>query len=399
MKAKLGTIAALGVLALPALPAYAQTTVTLYGVIDEGLQFNTNNKNVVNGKNVGGRLWNLDSLAGPSGSRWGMKGSEDLGGGLSAVFTLESGVNLNSGAFGQGGTEFGRQAYVGLTSRQYGSVLLGRQYDSVNDYIGFMTYGLASYGSGLAHPGDIDNTTHESRTNNTVKYVSPNFSGLTFGGTVTAGGVAGSVSENSGFSAGMGYKQGPIILGAVYELFKNPSNAGAVLNSNSNAVAPTSTTNYGSLNSGYLTGTNPATSWQVIAAAGSYNFGRATVAAEWSNVRYGNIGRFNGATATFNDVEVNGVYQVTQAAFVSLAYNYLKGNAVSGDLGDQTYHQLSGMADYTLSKRTDVYFTATYQIASGTNSTGAPAVADISLVGDSSNSRQALFRLGIRHRF
>jgi predicted porin len=57
------------------------------------------------------------------------------------------------------------------------------------------------------------------------------------------------------------------------------------------------------------------------------------------------------------------------------------------------------MADYALSKRTDVYITATYQIAHGTNSTGAPAVADISLVGDSPNNRQALFRLGIRHRF
>ncbi|ABE33480.1 hypothetical protein DR64_4838 [Paraburkholderia xenovorans LB400] len=396
MRKKSVAIAALGALALP---AYAQSTVSLYGVIDEGLQFNTNNKNNVGGHNVGGRQWNLDSLAGPSGSRWGMKGAEDLGGGLSAVFTLESGVNLNSGSFGQGGTAFGRQAFVGLSSRQFGSVLLGRQYDSINDYIGYMTFGLAGYGSGLAHPGDIDNTTHESRVNNTVKYVSPNLRGLTFGGTVTTGGVAGSVSQNSGFSAGLGYKQGPATFGLVYELFKNPSNAGAVLNSNSNAVAPTSTTIYGSLNSAYLTGANPATSWQVIAAAGSYNFGAVTVAGAWSNVRYGNIGRFNGASATFNDAEVNGMYQVNPAVFVSLAYNYLKGNAVSRDIGDQTYHQISAMADYLLSKRTDVYVTVTYQIASGTNSTGAPAVADISLVGDSSNNRQALFRVGMRHRF
>jgi predicted porin len=396
MKERLVAATVLGMLTLP---AYAQSSVTLYGLIDEGLQFNTNNKQIVGGRNVGGRLWNLDSLAGPSGSRWGMKGSEDLGGGLSAVFTLESGVNLNSGAAGQGATLFGRQAYVGLRSKQYGTVLLGRQYDSINDYIGFMTYGLASYGSGLAHPGDIDNTTHESRQNNTIKYVSPNFNGLTFGGTVTLGGVAGSTSQNSGFSAGLGYNQGPVIFGLVYELYKNPSNAGAALNSNSNAVAPTTTTLYGSLNSAYLTGANPATSWQVAGAAGSYNFGAVTMAVAYTNVRYGNIARFNGATAVFNDVEVNGVYQVNPSIFVSLAYNYLKGNAVSGDIGDQTYHQVSAMADYVLSKRTDVYFTATFQTASGTNSTGAPAVADISLVGDSSNNHQSLFRLGIRHRF
>lgn len=397
MRKRVLAIAALG--SAVVMPVHAQSTVTLYGLIDEGLQFNTNNKNVVKGRNVGGRLWNLDSLAGPSGSRWGMKGSEDLGGGLKAVFTLESGVNLNSGNFGQGGTEFGRQAFVGLASKQFGSVLLGRQYDSVNDYIGYMTFGLAGYGSGLAHPGDIDNTTHESRSNNTIKYISPDFNGLTFGGTVTVGGVAGSVSTSSGYSGGLGYRRGPVSLGVVYEMFRNPSNAGAILNSNANAVAPATTTNYGSLNSGYLAGTNPASSWQVIGAAGSYNFGTVTLAGAWTNVRYGNIGRFNGASAAFNDVEVNGMYQLNPAVFFSLAYNYLKGNAVRGDLGDQTYHQLSAMADYTVSKRTDVYFTATYQIASGTNSTGAPAVADISLVGDSSNNHQALFRLGLRHRF
>ena len=69
----------------------------------------------------------------------------------------------------------------------FGSVLLGRQYDSINDYIGPMTFGLSAYGSGITHPGDIDNTTHDYRTNNTIKYVSPNLDGLTFGGTVTLG--------------------------------------------------------------------------------------------------------------------------------------------------------------------------------------------------------------------
>jgi predicted porin len=392
-------IFALAALVPLSLTTHAQSNVTLYGVIDEGLQFNTNNRNVVGGRNVGGRQWNLDSLSGPSGSRWGVKGNEDLGGGLSAVFSLESGVNLNNGNFGQGGTEFGRQAYVGIASRDYGTVLLGRQYDSVNDYVGYMTYGLVGYGNGIAHPGDIDNTTHVSRPNNTIKYTSPNLHGFTFGGTVSLGGVAGSVSTNSGYSAGVGYRQGPVSFGLVYELFKNPSNQGAVLNSNANAAAPATTTLYGSLNSGYLAGANPATSWQVIAAAGSYNFGRFVVAGAYSNIRYANIGRYNGASAGFNDAEVNAMYQFTPTVFFSVAYNYLKGNAVRGDVGDQTYHQFYAMADYALSKRTDVYASATYQLASGTNSVGTAAVADISSVGDSSNSHQALFRVGMRHRF
>jgi predicted porin len=396
MKTRIFALALLGTVVVP---VYAQSSVTLYGVLDEGLQFNNNNKNIVNGHNVGGRLWNLDSLSGPYGSRWGMKGVEDLGGGLAAIFTLESGVNLNTGSAAQGTTEFGRQAFVGLRSLRFGTVTLGRQYDSVNDYIGYFGFGLSAYGSGISHPADLDNTTHTYRANNTIKYLSANYNGLTFGGTVTLGGVAGEVSQSSGFTLGTGYIQGPLHLAAAYQLFKNPSAAGAILNSNANAVSPTTTTAYGSLNGGYLTGAAPAQSWQVAAAAGSYTFGAATVGALYTNVRYGNIGKFNGATATFNDVEVNAMYQFTPAMFAAIAYNYTKGNAVRGDLGDQTYHQFSAIANYSLSKRTDVYVTGTFQLASGTNSNGTAAVADISQLGDSSNTRQTLIRLGIRHRF
>lgn len=382
-----------------AAPAFAQSSVTLYGVLDEAIQLNTNAKHVVGSTNVGGRQWSLDSLAGPYGSRWGIKGKEDLGGGLAAVFTLESGVNLNTGAFAQGGTAFGRQAFVGLSSNRFGTLTLGRQYDSVNDYVGQFGFGLAAYGSGASHPGDIDNAARTYRQNNSIKYASPSFSGLRFGGTVMLGGVAGSVSQNSGYTVGVGYNNGPLGLGVVYEFFRNPSNAGAVLNGNANAVPPATSTAFGSINSGYLTGNAPATSWQVVAAGGQYTFASAAIGMLYSNVKYGNIGHFNGATATFNNVEINGMYRLSPAAFVSAAYSYTKGNAVSGDIGDQTYHQFSALADYSLSKRTDLYVAATYQIASGTSSTGAPAVANISLLGDSSNTRQALVRFGMRHMF
>jgi predicted porin len=388
-----------GLLGVIAGTAHAQSSVTLYGLIDEGLQFNTNNKVTVNGRNVGGRQYTLDSLSGPFGSRWGMRGREDLGGGLSAIFILESGVNLNTGAFGQGGTLFGRTALVGLKSDKFGQVNLGRQYDSVNDYLGALGFGLADYGSGVSHPGDLDNLAHTYRANNTIKYISPNFAGLSFGGTVSAGGVAGEVSQNSGVTFGAGYVGGPLSLGVAYQFFKNPSAAGSVLNSNSNAVSAATTTNYNSLNSGYLAGTAPANSWQVIGAGGSYTIGPAVIAAVYTNIKYQDIGRFNGATATFNDVEVNARYRFNPEVFAAVAYNYTKGNAVTGQLGNQKYHQVSAIADYSLSKRTDLYVVGTVQQASGTNSTGTAAVADISNFGDSSNNRQAVLRLGFRHRF
>src|SRR6185437_7647435 len=91
-------------LAAGSVTAHAQSSVTLYGIIDEGVQFNTNAKNVVNGVNVGGRQLTLDSINGLNGSRWGIRGAEDLGGRLGAIFDIQGGLNVNTGAFAQGGT-------------------------------------------------------------------------------------------------------------------------------------------------------------------------------------------------------------------------------------------------------------------------------------------------------
>src|ERR1700734_1212016 len=104
--------------------AHAQSSVTLYGLIDEGFDFTTNGQ--------GHRGYEMVS-GDTAGSRWGLKGNEDLGGGLSAVFQLENGFNPNTGALGQGGLEFGRQAFVGVSSKQLGTVTLGRQYDPTID--------------------------------------------------------------------------------------------------------------------------------------------------------------------------------------------------------------------------------------------------------------------------
>lgn len=66
-----------------------------------------------------------------AGNRWGLKGNEDIGGDFSIVFPLENGFDLNSGTLNDGGREFGRQAFVGISSTRYGSLTFGRQYDSI----------------------------------------------------------------------------------------------------------------------------------------------------------------------------------------------------------------------------------------------------------------------------
>src|SRR6516225_8747523 len=107
--------------------AHAQSSITLYGLIDAGLTY-TNNQ--ITGAGSGHSNWEMTSGA-VQYSRWGLHGSEDLGAGLKAIFTLESGFNLNNGQYSSSNRIFNRQAWVGLSSRDYGSLTLGRQTDEM----------------------------------------------------------------------------------------------------------------------------------------------------------------------------------------------------------------------------------------------------------------------------
>lgn len=165
---------AIGILAIPYI-SHAQSSVTLYGLIDEGINY-TNN--------VGGHS-NFEMQSGfAQGSRWGLKGVEDLGGGTKAVFQLENGFDVNSGAAGQGKRMFGRQAYVGLQSDRLGTLTFGRQYDSVVDYLAPLTANGNWGGYLLSHPFDNDNTDNSFRLNNSVKFASNTYGGFSFGGAV-----------------------------------------------------------------------------------------------------------------------------------------------------------------------------------------------------------------------
>ncbi|AYZ00067.1 porin [Burkholderia multivorans] len=103
--------------------AHAQSSITLYGLLDSGILF-ANHSKVGPGKS--GDQWSLGT-GNRQNSRWGLIGKEDLGAGLTAIFNLESGMAMNNGALQQGGRLFGRIAYVGLQSDVYGSLMLGRQ--------------------------------------------------------------------------------------------------------------------------------------------------------------------------------------------------------------------------------------------------------------------------------
>ncbi|WP_133647347.1 porin [Paraburkholderia flava] len=384
MKKSLLALAALGAFAGV---AHAQSSVTLYGIIDEGFNINTN---------AGGKhLYNLSSGV-LQGSRWGLRGTEDLGGGLKAVFVLENGFDVNTGKLGQGGLMFGRQAYVGLSS-PYGTVTAGRQYDSVVDYVGPLEAGDQWGGYIAAHPGDLDNFNNAYRVDNAVKFTSANYGGLTFGGLYSFGGVAGSFSRNQTFSLGAGYNNGPLVLGVGYLNARNPSSATGLFGNNTTSTAASVTT---PVYAGYAS----ANTYQVIGAGGAYTFGAATIGATYSNIKFMNFtaGAFANQTATFNNAELNFKYQLTPALVLGAAYDFTKGSSISGGSAAK-YHQFSLGSDYFLSKRTDVYLIGVFQHASGDTLTadGKVIEADAAINGlsPSSNRNQLTARVGIRHKF
>lgn len=168
--------------------AHAQSNVTLYGIVDTGVEYVTH-------ASTNGGVLRMPGVTGELPSRWGLRGSEDLGGGLAAVFQLESGFNLRGGDLGQGGRLFGRQAFVGLKSAQYGTLSVGRQYT--------MTY-YALLGSDVIGPdiygmGSLDAYVPNARTDNSVAYQIA-YQGLTFG----AGYSFGRDSSGTGNSPGQG---------------------------------------------------------------------------------------------------------------------------------------------------------------------------------------------------
>ena len=197
-------------------------------------------------------------------------------------------MDLSSGKLGQGGLEFGRQAFVGLGTT-YGTVTLGRQYDSVVDYVGLFEVGDQWGGFYTAHPGDVDNINNSNRVNNAIKYTSNNYRGVTFGGVYAPGGVAGKMGQNQIWSVGGAYNNGPLGVGLAYLNIRNPNASfyGTSTLANSTGSAPLASLN--NISSPVFSGYSGALTQEVIAAGAAYTFGAATVGGTYSNTRFNDL--------------------------------------------------------------------------------------------------------------
>jgi predicted porin len=215
--------AALAAAALVAPLAHAQSNVTIYGLIDINL-----------GIEKAGDLRRYGVDHGElNGSRLGFRGSEDLGNGLKAIFTLEQGYDPSAGTLEQGGRTFGRQSFVGLEGG-FGRVTLGRQYSPAHLAIDpFDSTGSADHSPGLLSrkAGGV-RPAYEVRFDNMVKYRSPDFAGFTADAGYWFGerssDDASARREGDGFGVAGLYKNGPIAASIVTQTIRRDATDGRV---------------------------------------------------------------------------------------------------------------------------------------------------------------------------
>ncbi|MFD1557518.1 porin [Paraburkholderia silviterrae] len=382
--------------------AHAQSSVTLYGLIDTGLLYSSNARsNAANPSAGGGTQWQEFS-GGLNTPRWGLRGAEDLGGGISALFLLESGFNSANGTLRNGGDLFGRQAWVGLRASQYGTLTLGRQYDFMVSYLAPLSATGSGFGGNLAdHPYDNDNLNNDMRLNNSVKFSSVSFNGLKLGAMYAFSNAAGEIANNAAYSVGISYTVSHVNLAAAYLQINRDPNA-----QNPNGAA--STGDGDALTIGGLQ--------RMFGVGAQYVFGKSSVGIVWTHSSTDSVSSlsFGGSTSNgvlpgpsngagnyikFDNFEINGRYFLRPNLSLGASYTYTMSTFTSSRGGaNPHWNQVMAQADYLLSPRTDVYVEGVYQRVGGGNGINA-FDAGVFTLTPSTNNQQVVLAVGLRHRF
>ncbi|MGU7783602.1 porin [Burkholderia sp. PU8-34] len=366
-------------LACAATDSRAQSSVTLYGVLDAGITYVSNTG--------GAHVVKFDDGVSYA-NRWGLKGTEDLGGGLQALFVLESGFHLGNGQMAGGSNAmFGRKAFVGLKNG-WGTLTFGNQVDMTQEMV--YLYNVTAWASGYAiNQGDFDRFNGDHLPN-AVKFVSNTFGGFHFGGMYSFGNVAGNFHRNSAWSAGAQYEHGPFSIGAAYTQLNDPNgiyafDPYAMIGTHTFLGRPTVSVDpaTGAVTDLYANSPFPVDKQATFGIGTSYALGNVTLMGDYT---YTQIKAF-GASAHMHVAEGGANWQVTPAFSVAGGYQYTH-------FEQHHWNQVSAGLHYLLSKSTDVYLSGDWLRASH----GVDAVIGYSFV-PSSTTTQADVRIGMRHSF
>lgn len=373
------SLLALAVLGAFAGAAQAQTAVTIYGVVDAGVSRGygdeaaaftnsaANNTTAATAGRVGARTF-LHS-GGSAGSRLGFRGTEDLGNGLSGIFTLEHGFTVDNGGFADTTRMFNRQAFVGLKSNTFGTVSLGRQQNLVRlallDFDPF-ALGYAGTSANLL-------STYGQRMDNSLKYATPSFGGFT-AEVIYGFGERNETDEGQQYEGSLGYANGPIGVKLVHHTSRGITQGGI------GGGIPLARTN---------------------AIFGSYNFGMAKLALGFMDNDVSGAGTAvtpaNATALGLGPTGPGGTTTESRDYLVGLTVpfgpntlraSYIRKNDRTALEADATQYALS--YDYALSKRTSFY-TSWARI----NSDAIPFAVE----GTVGNTTDRLFNIGVRHAF
>ncbi|WP_051369727.1 MULTISPECIES: porin [Cupriavidus] len=348
----LASVMAMGATGMSAPVVFAQSSVTIYGVADTYLEYSSNNRSAVAGDNSAKSAVKLTS-AGLSGPRWGLRGVEDLGGGMKALFVLESGFNIDTGTMADTSRLFNRQSFVGMES-PYGRLTFGRQYTTFFDILANFT---PLYYSGTYEPFSV--LLGPLRVDNAVKYRIA-LGALTAQAHYAFGEQPGSIQASASWGGGVSYGSGPFAVSAIYDQGNGPDTAAGIAKSRKAAVAGTYTQGPIRLSAGY---------------------------------RWGKDVAANGATSSRDNMYWAGIgYQIATPFGLTLAYYYddIKSKAGVANPANPQQYVLQGI--YSLSKRTDVYGVAAYAKNSALNFASLQTLAP-------GKTNQTGVALGIRHKF
>jgi predicted porin len=356
MKKSLLALAAMGAFVSA---AQAQSSVTVYGLVDAGVGSSSitsgaNGANTTKQNFIGG-LSSANGTGQEAGTRLGFRGTEDVGGGTRVGFTMEVGVNLSNATAStvapsatdgvQGNTAlFGntRQAFASLGNTKLGELRIGTQDSLAKNLLGFydptkeaITTGAAS----LYQQGTI------VRYGQAATYQAPTMAGVTvraqYSGDGSTYGNVGSTqtpTTNNVWSVSAKFDQGPLSVGAVYEARLSPTVAAGTAN-NAAALLPNlaTTVTYASINQ--------------VGVAAEYDFKVIKPMVSYYNQKWNSP--VATAQGSINGIQIGATAPVTST--VSLVASYVTGKITNNNSDLYNTSGMQAQVNYALSKRSRLY--------------------------------------------
>jgi len=420
----------------------AQSSVTVYGIIDVGVVGSSyrgtsgtaNASSLGNAASTGGPTTNASMLSigqsAESTSRLGLRGSEDLGGGMSAIFTIETALNPNASA---SAFAFNRQTFAGLSDRKWGTITFGTQYTPIfdvmaggtdaaqlNNLVGNMVYSgslqssTGTYNNGLgpwngqttaANDGmTAQNSAYVTRASNVLKFVTNRYSGLQgrlFYGQANntntqtqanyAGGAAGGgISDNTVIGAALDYTYQKAQLVAAIQRFKAYNPGGAV--ATNPALAASSSMANGTAGSyGFNTTDN-----QYYVAA-TYDFGILKGFLQYIN-RKVTLNQDSSYTSSRQASQVGVRAPISSNIQTYATWGFGNASQMGQSVPKNNFRGAQLGADYYLSKRTNLYAAyGTYNQSS--NGSGAASSTATGAGAGTYATSGVNYALGVRHTF